>query len=100
MKRRYKKQVQRGVKLLDFEIPNWRMGIDIETLDMDRQSECILGQLYGNYVDGLYLLHPFAMTSGGSLWARRRGFLGPLFFVSYRDYEALREEWIRQIKGE
>ena len=100
MKRKYEKQVQRGVKLLDFEIPNWRMGIDIETLDMDQLSECILGQLYGNYFDGLELLCPFTFPFGGNLWARRRGFLGPLFFVSYGDYEALREEWIRQIKGE
>jgi hypothetical protein len=45
-------RVARGVALLDERsFPDWRERIDVETLDL-RTPSCILGQLYGSYVDG------------------------------------------------
>jgi hypothetical protein len=45
---------ERGAKLLDEKYEgDWREKIDIDELDMDNQDECILGQMYGDYEDGL-----------------------------------------------
>jgi hypothetical protein len=44
-------RVARGVALLDAQVPDWRSRIDVESLDL-RTPSCILGQLYGSYVDG------------------------------------------------
>jgi hypothetical protein len=48
---------ERGAKLLDEKYEgDWREKIDVDELDMDNQDECVLGQLYGDYEDGLVKL--------------------------------------------
>jgi hypothetical protein len=45
---------ERGAKLLDEKYEgNWRKKVDVDKLNMDYQDECILGQIYGDYEDGL-----------------------------------------------
>lgn len=51
-----REKVKRGVRLLDKKIPNWRSKIDSETIDMAGIMNCVLGQLYGNYQNGLIKL--------------------------------------------
>ncbi len=48
--------VQRGVQLLDQKRAGWEFEIDIERLDLDSSSVCILGQLYGSYNAGAVAL--------------------------------------------
>jgi len=52
------KTVERGAAVLDTVLPNWESQIDLETLDMSLGSECgcVLGQLYGDYFEGLRVL--------------------------------------------
>lgn len=49
-------KVAKGAELLDNERPGWADDIDLESLNMAEGNHCILGQLYGDYVDGLYAL--------------------------------------------
>lgn len=51
-----RQMVARGAELLDRVKPEWFTLIDLGTLDMALPRYCILGQLYGNYWDGLELL--------------------------------------------
>lgn len=47
-------RVRRGVALLDEKVPGWHQRIDVETLDVNLCSKCVLGQLFrGNYDLGL-----------------------------------------------
>lgn len=46
----------RGAELLDEVRPGWAIEIDLTTLDMASADYCVLGQLYGEYDDGLFEL--------------------------------------------
>lgn len=48
-----KKRVQRGADLLDRELPNWFNRIDTVELNQESASHCVLGQLYGDWTEGL-----------------------------------------------
>jgi hypothetical protein len=45
-------KVARGVELLDAQVPDWRSRIDVDHLDMNDPTNCVLGQLFGHHVDG------------------------------------------------
>lgn len=45
-------RVQRGVELLDRVRPGWERSIDLGSLDIAICTRCVLGQLFGHYVDG------------------------------------------------
>jgi hypothetical protein len=57
--------VTQGSRLLDRLIPEWWEKINIVTLDMYNGRRCILGQLYGNYGDGVGEVFS---TLPGSVW--------------------------------
>lgn len=44
--------VSEGAVLLDKFNEGWWANINLDTLDMQSPTNCILGQLYGNYGDG------------------------------------------------
>ena len=49
--------VAEGVNLLDaYGPPQWRGTVDLDTLNMADDHDCILGQLYGSYGAGLRAL--------------------------------------------
>jgi len=56
--------IARGVALLDARRPGWYRDVDIDILDMCAPDVCILGQLYGSYSDGKWLLG-LEFRSGG-----------------------------------
>lgn len=45
-----------GIDRLDAFYPEWPNEIDIDTLDMANGSRCIIGQLFGDYLDGITTL--------------------------------------------
>ncbi len=49
-----RKRVRRGAALLDQKKRTWFKSIDLDGLAMWDGSACILGQTYGEYVEGLY----------------------------------------------
>lgn len=46
-------RVNMGVQLLDDVLPGWENDIDLGKLDLFSCSDCVLGQLYGDYAFGL-----------------------------------------------
>jgi hypothetical protein len=48
--------------LLDEQVPDWRERIDVQRLNV-RNPKCVLGQLYGAYIDG-----HIALGLGPILW--------------------------------
>lgn len=46
-------QVRAGIALLDQKVPDWRDQVDVAELDMVEYRQCVLGQVYGSYHDGL-----------------------------------------------
>lgn len=49
----YEPEVKRGAALLDGLDPNWATKIDLETLQMSVTCNCVLGQVFGGYEEGL-----------------------------------------------
>jgi hypothetical protein len=49
-------KVQAGIKLLDEQEPGWRAKIDKDSLDLGSCSVCVLGQVFGDYEEGLEML--------------------------------------------
>lgn len=47
---------KRGAKLLDRSHVDWFREIDSATLDIANSRKCVLGQLYGTYIQGLNIL--------------------------------------------
>ena len=48
-----RENVDRGIKILDRQLPLWRQKINIESLNMIDGECCIIGQLFGEYSKGL-----------------------------------------------
>lgn len=48
----YAAKVAAGIKKLDASKPGWRDLIDVQTLDLESCSVCVLGQIFGDYHDG------------------------------------------------
>lgn len=47
------KNVADGAKLLDKVFPDWHLKVDPNKLKIRRCRDCVLGQLYGNFGEGL-----------------------------------------------
>lgn len=45
-------RVARGAALLDQYLPGWTSEINLNELRIESGSDCVLGQLYGDYGDG------------------------------------------------
>ena len=80
----------RGAEFLDERRPGWVAKIDRKRLDMLSSRDCILGQLYGDYEDGLHALRPLSRTDlGFSVTSMEsRGVYFP----------ALRKAWLKLIE--
>ncbi len=51
-----KKAANKGASLLDKHDPQWFEKIDLDTLDMNNCRNCVVGQLYGYYVESCEML--------------------------------------------
>jgi hypothetical protein len=45
-------RAEKGAKLLDEKVPGWAAIIDLEKLKMDSMRECVLGQIFGHFLEG------------------------------------------------
>lgn len=94
-----KQNVANGSALLDIARPNWYNEIDLERLDLTMPVDCILGQLYGIYSDGIDDLHlttndRYSAVGGTSA---RFGFTMPNY-EPHEDWERLTNLWRKEIK--
>lgn len=87
-------RVRKGVALLDKAEPGWVDRIDLYMLDLADFNRCIMGQLHGNFTEGLRTYGLFAVDAD----AHRHGFdTGSA--VSGKAYAELTSEWARIIKA-
>jgi hypothetical protein len=49
-------RVKNGARLLDNLVPGWANLVETASLDLGSSSNCVLGQLFGTYEDGLRAL--------------------------------------------
>lgn len=85
-----REQVVNGAALLDkiTDTP-WRNEIDTSILDMGSHSDCLLGQLYGSYINGRrIILNAFPKIN---LYAAG-------FDSSLANCESLNRAWVEHIK--
>lgn len=48
-----KEKIKKGARFLDKKVPKWWRKINTSTLDIDSCEDCILGQLFGYYENGI-----------------------------------------------
>lgn len=58
----YDEHIRPGIAVLDHEKPGWEFVIDLERLDMMDSSDCLLGQLYGDWSAGLSATFRYRQT--------------------------------------
>ena len=82
--------VERGAAMLDERLPGWRDHVDPDTLELEGECDCVLGQLFGGYTEGEELLGLSTTES------RRLGFL----VYGRQTWDALNSGWLRVLGGE
>jgi hypothetical protein len=96
-----KANVQRGFNKLTRE---QRDMVDLHTLSLDSDWDCVLGQIFGRYSTGMEVLFP-EIPEYDCDWREQRG-AEYGFFQTYRDpnafdrYAALHDEWVRVLSEE
>lgn len=79
-------RVQKGVALLDKEVPDWKERIDPGTLNVAASNSCILGQLFGDYFVGV------AKLGLSGTQTRALGFYN-ITDEAIQEYQKLTKEW-------
>lgn len=91
-----RKRVKRGAKLLDRVGPvDWFWRVDLDDLDLGCCYSCVLGQLYGDYRDGIIKVAKGELDLGN-----RYGFDIPcsdMYGPTYHEWLALTELWRERI---
>jgi hypothetical protein len=89
-----------GAVLLDFRRPGWEWWVDPRSLHMADADRCVLGQVYGRYVNGVMKLWPERWHGmDGATLSHSHGFvvarfLGPVCVV---ENFLLRRAWVAEI---
>jgi hypothetical protein len=76
-------RVEAGAALLDERWQNWHNAIDLDTLNMGSERDCILGQLFGTYWKGKEVLN---IMTGADY-----GF--DAVYDGYEEFPVLTEAW-------
>jgi hypothetical protein len=89
---------ERGANLLDAVQPSWVDLIDVDALKLDDVFNCVLGQLYGHYVEGALSLGVSAELTvyygfyrRGNRWYLNR--FTRRYSRVYREYRMLDDAW-------
>lgn len=51
-KGKYSAVIEAGMQVLDAKVPGWECKIDPDVLELNSCQLCVLGQVYGDYLDG------------------------------------------------
>lgn len=88
-------RVAKGAALLDICRPGWAAEVNIQSLQMHTCTCCILGQLYGNYDDGVSSLFPSKRPNVDVLMSCGFVLGGGRFDLDYPELTSL---WAAQIR--
>jgi hypothetical protein len=90
--------------LLNEKRPGWRDELDIERIDFYSLTNCVLGQLYGDYSLGVEALEPDFVDDRGmigdnaSRWTVEHAVEIPV--NEPRDYTLLSDAWQNYLRGD
>ena len=90
---------RRGERLLDRVQPDWRDKVDRERLCMSDGCDCILGQVYGDYNDGLIALDEEMRLGEQPVHASQYGF-STLDLPNHVGYPHLQDAWLEILAPE
>lgn len=90
----FEKRVARGIRLLDQVTPGWQTGIDWDELMMEWPRDCILGQLYGGFGEGVCKLKLQGKADLYGFDLSQAEYFDETSSVAY--FEELQAEWKRQ----
>lgn len=88
-------RVARGAALLDHEDPGWWQRIDVSGLDLASCQACVLGQLFGEFNDGVEAVFPRRLDKVDKRigFAASRGF-DVIDDVASDSFDALTAAWL------
>lgn len=98
LKAEYRVYVNRGVDLLDRyfgDRSSWVDRIEVDRLEMSNECNCILGQLFDHYVDGLIALNDSRLGCQ-ALWGHQYGFTTGIW--SHDHFIVLNQLWLEVLK--
>lgn len=96
-----KQRVQKGARMLDKYRPGWAIEINISDFNITSPTECIIGQLFGDFSNGVHALRAL----GASVDIRKLGFMIQTssiwngFCDIDTDYINLQKEWVAEINA-
>ena len=93
--------VAAGSRWLDEHVPGWEQRIDLETLDVTNCTMCVLGQVYGDFIDGLKAAGKHwsqANSPCDADWPFRNGFAVGNTEQGWMGREELNAEWRAEIE--
>lgn len=90
--------VEAGAALLDREQPGWAGRVDLVTLNLALCTECVLGQLFGDYHAARHRLSGTNDSVTSIQWAIEHGFTLMPGEPSVQ-WSRLRELWVEQIEA-
>lgn len=96
----FDRPVLKGAAFLDQTEPGWHTKIDRDRLDISSREDCVFGQLYGNYSNGLNKHFGNRWNPGPAELAARYGFNIPFWIPEsfiHRFYTRLTETWRRHL---
>ena len=102
----FEKEIDKGVALLDEHRPQWYLHVDLDALDLDHCGQCVMGQTFGYFADGIYRLIQVT-DPGADFWgfAEDHGFSVDTdghdaeeeYGVVHDMYQTLTKEWVNRI---
>ena len=84
----FKQKIEKGIKFLDQNYPDWLDKIDVSELNLNDCHQCVMGQLLGNYI--------FARKKHGINTLHKLGFN---ITDRYPNHLQLTKEWKETIKN-
>lgn len=99
---------QKGAQLLDQIRPDWAREINLDTLNMIEGSYCVLGQLFGEFEDGMrQVMHACNVDYkpiGGADYSQeyvitKWGLAEEYGFHIDRGYLVLQQQWVAEIQA-
>ena len=52
----FKNRAKRGFNFMNDVVPDWKSSVDVQMLDMQSETACVLGQIYGTFDDGYKMI--------------------------------------------
>lgn len=93
-------RVARGIKYLDARHPGWASSVTPDKIDLDSSTNCVLGQVYGDYNEHPVIRDRFLGLLAWS-WAHRHGFVAD-HNGGYRwpnpDRMRLEDLWVMEVR--